>query len=313
MSSSNQIISKLLENGYIFSDNVLDINNIEQFESLRGRSIDLIIMDDFSGTGTTLWKAIKNVTEYCKIRIKIIIYAWTEKCIDYLSAKCSESAEIESFDIIKSANLIRRYDDKLSRELLDYVESISYKIEDTRNRYGYKNTGTMISLDGLSPNNNLPIIWKSDIKIDDRTWTPLLNRDFKIEVINKFKDIVYNKYKKEFFKTYKENIVKISNFKEFQIMYILYSFKYSTHDFLKTNFGFDTIEQSESVLMDLKERGLITQSEGVFEIIDENILKSIIEIDSLISRDILKLIREDSKNISYEFVGKRNFEYNKDK
>jgi hypothetical protein len=27
----------------------------------------------------------------------------------------------------------------------------------------------------------------------------------------------------------------------------------------------------------------------------------------------LKLIREDSKNISYEFVGKRNFEYNKDK
>ena len=168
----------------------------------------------------------------------------------------------------------------------------------------------MIVLDGLSPNNNLPMFWNNDLYIYDNKWEPLLNREFKQEIIQKFRDIVFNKYKKDFFDNYKKSNVTDINLKEYQFCYILSSFKYNSKSFFKINFGYDTEDVIDKMLTSLVSKKMIKAVSEHYEIIDTNLLKSIKHIDNLILQDILSLIRNDAKNVSFEFVGKRNFVYN---
>lgn len=310
-SSSNQIIHRLLENNYIFKNQILDINGINNLVAMTEKIIEVIIFDDFSGTGTTFWKAIEKIISIYKIHLKILVYAWTEQSIKYLNEKCKRNSRILSYEIIKSDNVIRRYDDKLTTDLLQYVESISRSIVKLSSRYGYKNSGTMVALDGLSPNNNLPMLWNNDLQVNDNNWIPLLNRDFKQEVIQKFRNLIFKKYKQDFYESYFNSKITAINLKEFQLCYILYSFKHSTKTFIKSNFKYDTVSEIDGMIKTLETKNLIKCYEGYIEIIDESLLTAITRIDNLISKDVLSEIRDNPKNVNYEFVGNKNFMYNK--
>jgi len=309
-SSSNLIINRLLENRAIFEDNIININDETKLISLQNSTINIFIADDFSGTGDTFWKNIKKISRFCKLNLTIVIYAWTETAINNIMRKCSGETNILTYRIIKSNKQIKRYDDLLTGELLNYVNNLSRKIDRINNKYGYKNSGTMVSLNGLSPNNNLPMIWDSNLVLNENLWSPLLNRKFKLEILEKVKKIVFKQNKEEFYKIYKSRAKKICNLREFQLLYILYTMKYITFNTIQEYFGFDSILELRDMLNKLESRGIIIYDNGFYNVTNDEIVKCVIYIDNIISKDLLTAIRNDPKQVNFKFAGKRKFTYN---
>lgn len=309
-SSSNLIINRLVENRVIFEDSIINVNDENTLISLNNSTINLFIVDDFSGTGDTFWKSIEKILIYCKLNLTLVVYAWTERAINNINKECSGDNRILTYKIIKSEKKIKRYDDLLTEELLNYVNNLSRKINRTKNKYGYKNSGTLVSLNGLSPNNNLPMIWESNLVINENLWSPLLNRKFKLEILEKLKKMVFKQKKEEFFEIYKKRAKKICNLREFQLLYILYTMKYITFNTIQEYFGFDSILELRDILNKLESRGIIIYDNGFYNITNNEIVNCVIYIDNIISKDLLTDIRNNPKQVNFKFAGKRNFTYN---
>lgn len=184
------IARKYLEINQISKENILELSKVQGIQNSSSQQYEhmrvLIFVDDFAGTGNTLYELIlKNRTtlEYLtKVKnIKIIVFVafCLEEGREFLLKKIDElklDIDFLSGYIMREEEKIfskksRYFDDETEKEYLKAVFT-NYGSRLVKNfPLGYNDSQVAIIFPVNCPNNSLPILWESN-----PSWVPLFRR-----------------------------------------------------------------------------------------------------------------------------------------
>lgn len=300
-SSNHQIISSLSLNCGIAKDQY--IYYIKQHgkiiikEKRKITNKTIFIVDDYSGSGSTIENLIKEIEKnYFQNDVYIIVYIWQKTAYEKISKFLKEQTK-NNYHIYKDDEMIEEMDYKekckKQKEIQKMIETICQGCPDEEERFGYKNTGAMISINGVSPNNNISMLWRRNIIYHEMNWSNLLDRDFCWEVLdNKKKKLVSKSFKvNEIYETEKyinSNLTK----KDLELLIYLFN-EYSINvEQLRKIMGYDNTTQIEEQLKELEEKNIITITKDYrFVCFKDN--------------QIIKILRRIDRHIAERAVGKK--------
>ena len=163
-SSNHTIISKVLKDGLLEESNIIKYskdNGIE-FKEIKENSV-ILIADDYVGSGKTIIDILKEIeNNYNNQNVKIIAYIWQEKAINKINEYINETERNNNYeihideDIIIEKSYKERYEEDSS--IFKYIKETCNTCRDKRCKFGYNRTGAMITINGLSPNNNISML-----------------------------------------------------------------------------------------------------------------------------------------------------------
>lgn len=304
-SSSTGIINMLIKETYLFPEDIINIHSSNYKNIIYScHNKKILLIDDFSGTGTTFIKCLKKIIKHVEVNVIIVCFAWTKQALDNIIKFCDDESKILSLKVFRKEDLIiKRYDEIYSKNTLDYIDYIVNKYLHEEFKYGYENSGTVVSIGGISPNNNIPLIWDNQFKFDDdRRWIPLLNRSIKQEVIAKYKEIVFKSKKEYIFSVYKSYSLPNIDFNDFQTLYILKLFGHKNIPIIIEICGFDSEVEFERNINELIRKGYLTISDNLFFITNKEMEEAIEALDDYIIESILNTIKLGKKKISNKFI-----------
>ena len=300
-SSNHQIISSLSLNCGIAKDQY--IYYIKQHgkiiikEKRKITNKTIFIVDDYSGSGSTIENLIKEIEKnYFQNDVYIIVYIWQKTAYEKISKFLKEQTK-NNYHIYKDDEMIEEMDYKekckKQKEIQKMIETICQGCPDEEERFGYKNTGAMISINGVSPNNNISMLWRRNIIYHEMNWSNLLDRDFCWEVLdNKKKKLVSKSFKvNEIYET--EKYIN-SNLTQKDLELLIYLFnEYSINvEQLRKIMGYDNTTQIEEQLKELEEKNIITITKDYrFVCFKDN--------------QIIKILRRIDRHIAERAVGKK--------
>lgn len=295
-SSCYSIVTNLLMQGKLEEKDVITYDkmtkSLKYNEIVKGSTI--LIMDDYSGSGETIIniaKAIEN--EFSNNKVLILCYIWQEKAIKIvkrinksLSKKLNNNYEIIEEGIIMEDSFKERF--KEDSDSISYIKSICENCKQSNIKYGYRRTGAMLTFNGISPNNNISLLWNNNIMHNNHRWFPVFNREYSLELLRKKKNEYLRKNKNEIFEFYKESFLKYQmTYDEFKALIMLFNTYSIRKEYLKEALGFDTIEEVTEIIEKFVKCGIITYSiENILQFIDRRVINEMMKIDERISRSV---------------------------
>ena len=156
----------------------------------------------------------------------------------------------------------------------------------------------MLSINGVSPNNNISMLWKNNIVYKGMNWTELLNRDLCWEILDikkskiiKKEIILENEYKKNSY------ICEKLTWEEFKLILYLFN-NYSINiEYLRKIMGYDTQQEIEEKIKKFEELGIIKILNSIIiEFCDKEIIKELKKIDKMLDNIIIS--KKQNKKIS---------------
>ena len=295
-SSCYSIVTNLLMQGKLEEKDVITYDkmtkSLKYNEIVKGSTI--LIMDDYSGSGETIIniaKAIEN--EFSNNKVLILCYIWQEKAIKIvkrinksLSKKLNNNYEIIEEGIIMEDSFKERF--KEDSDSISYIKSICEDCKQSNIKYGYRRTGAMLTFNGISPNNNISLLWNNNIMHNNHRWFPVFNREYSLELLRKKKNEYLRKNKNKIFEFYKESFLKYQmTYDEFKALIMLFNTYSIRKEYLKEALGFDTIEEVTEIIEKFVKCGIITYSiENILQFIDRRVINEMMKIDERISRSV---------------------------
>lgn len=286
-SSSNSIYLNLCSTGEILANQIVDIDKIT-----NGLKTDtIIIIDDFIGSGGTIKKVLDKLEslQIVNSNINIITYICHKVGRELIeNYKSGNNNKINFNYCIEDDSFFNKNYDK---ELSNYVLKICDSCIDANYKFGFKECGTLIGINGVSPNNNLSLLWNNNIA----NWNPLLDRDINILVLTKRKQEYLKQNRIGIFSFYKssEKLNKIITFFEFEMLVLVYNC-YGIDIKSLNKFGIcDSINILNEIVKTLIAKKIIKIENAIIEIIDSNILEELKSFENLTSTEMYK--KEKSK------------------
>lgn len=302
-SSNHTIISKVLKDGLLEEYNIIKYskdNGIE-LKEVKENSV-ILIVDDYVGSGKTIIDILKELENYYNNQnVKIISYIWQEKAINKINEYINETERINNYEIHIDENSIieksfkERYEE--NSRIFKYIKDTCNTCRDKRCRFGYNRTGAMLTINGLSPNNNISMLWRDDLG-DERTWIPPFNRDISaITMQIKKEKIIKESYSnmRKFYESfsYKDTL----SFDEFKMLLLLFNSYYIKIEQIKDLLGLDTYEDTEHIIEKFKKCGIIEyEVDNIIKFIDEKVIRQFKKINQLISKDALEEFKKECTN-----------------
>lgn len=277
-SSSINFISSISYEGIITEEQIMMKDDI-LFTGIPRHIQKIILIDDYLGSGETIIKAIKKVLGIVKNR-KIVV-------ISYLCQKFAYEA-INLFKTRNGLDIVIKYKVLLDtfKEYLDYdtlllVEEICSNCENPQYINGRGGVGAMVSINTTSPNNNIPIIWYSDISWDGSIqWSPLLNRSYNIKRFSERTKLLIKKEKVFLIYYYKEKLNKAVlniTYDEFEFLIYSYNCYYTKEELLYNNY-FESVEELNSFLLNMLSNEIIEIKNNSIRILNSDALLEIKEV-----------------------------------
>lgn len=274
-SSNTYFISSISYEGIITEEQIMGEEDI-LFTGIPRHIQKIVLIDDYLGSGETIIKAIKRVLPIVKNR-KIVV----------ISCLCQKSASI-AINLFKTRNkldVVIKYKVLLNsfREYLDYdtsslVEEICSNCKNPQLINGWGGVGAMVSINTISPNNNIPIIWYDDISWDGSIqWFPLLNRSYNIKRFSQRTKSLIKKEKVFLIYYYKEKLNKsVLNITYDEFEFLIYSYNcYYTKEELVYNNYFESVEELNTFLLNMLSNEIIEIKNNSIRIINSNALLEI--------------------------------------
>lgn len=290
-SSCYSIVTNLLVEGKIEKKNVIFYNKEELKYNEVKENDTVLIMDDYSGSGSTIIEMIEKIEDkFSNINGLIIIYIWQTSAIEnikkYLNNNLNNNYKIIEKGIVLEDSYKERFIN--DNDSIKYIESICEQCEHEDFKYGYKKTGAMITFNGISPNNNISMLWHDNIKHDNCRWIPIFNREFSLELLRKKKNDYLIKNKSEINEIYQKSFLRnLIEYKEFKVLIMLFNTYSIRKEYIKNALGFDTIEDVLKIIEKFVEYGIITYStENILEFIDRRVINEMKKIDERISESV---------------------------
>lgn len=302
-SSCYSIVTNLLREGNLEGNNIIIYNkNTKTIDSkILKEESTILLMDDYSGSGNTIINMIEAIEkEYSNKRILILIYVWQKNAIKRIKAYIDKKLKNNYRIIEKGIILEDSYKEKFDKDIdsINYIETVCNGCEQKDFRYGYMETGAMLTFDGISPNNNISMLWNNNINYNNNRWFPVFNREYSLELLRRKKN-EYLRKKKEVIKIYNESFLKEKfTYKEFKVLIILFNTYSVRTEYIKEALGFDTIEEITEIVEKLIKCGIITYStENILQFIDAKAIKELKRIEEKISGEV-GIIKGTRKQIS---------------
>ena len=274
----NKVTKCLVENSYIKDREMKETDTI-------------LIMDDYVGSGNTIIDMIEAIEErFCNVRVLILNYVWQEAGIknikQYLNRELKNHYEIIEKGIVLENSYTEKF--KTDEESIRYINSICDNCVDENYKYGYLQTGSMLTFNGISPNNNISMLWRTDINYNNCTWIPIFNREFSMEYLRKKKNQCLRENKKELLEIYNNSSLKQNlTFDEFKVLIILFNTYSVRTPYIKELLGFDSIEDVNNIIEKFVNCGIISYStDNILEFIDSKIIYELKKIDERISKSV---------------------------
>src|SRR5690606_6533548 len=227
--------------------------------------------------------------KHLEIEIDIIVYSIMDNALENFKKFLSDN-NIAKYKI-KYNSITKRYDQKLEYNSIQYVNDMKTNLKD-KQKYGYKNTGSLIAIDGISPNNNLAIIYHDQLEVNNKKWYPLLNRDYRVHIFDMFKLDVFKNCNQAFYDVISINGNLFKSMKELQLFYFLYNFNYATEDMIESFFGIDSMEEVEQIIKKSIENNIIGFDKVKWLILDNDILVVMEKINLFILKELYSIARE---------------------
>lgn len=303
-SSNHQIISSLALNCGIKKENYILYNkNKRKIEKREINNSAILIVDDYSGSGGTIEEIIEEIEKlYYGNEIYIVVYIWQEKAYENLKKKIEQEKLNNIYHIYEDEDTKteKSYRDKCKDQkvLRHMIETVCQKCPSKEYKFGHKGTGAMISINGVSPNNNISMLWRKDIIYNEINWTGLLDRDLCWEALDTKKRNLIQK-ERSLYQMYTANtyIVKKVTWEEFQLMMYLFNEYNVNIEHLRKIMGYDTKEEIKEKINKFEQQGIITTSDyGTVCFKDKEIIKELKRIDKIIMNKIVE--KKQNRNIA---------------
>ncbi len=306
-SSCYSIITNLLMQGKLEEDNVMiydkKTNTLEHKEIAKNSTI--LIMDDYSGSGETIINMAKAIEkEYSNNKVLILCYVWQEKAIKIIKRvknifdkKLKNNYEIVEKGIVLEDSYKEKFN--IDNNTINYIKGICECCQQANIRYGYRRTGAMLTFNGISPNNNISMLWNNHIKYNNSRWFPIFNREYSLELLIRKKNEYLIKNKTEILELYKESFLKKDiTYEEFKVLIILFNTYSIRKEYIKEALGFDTLEEVTEIIEKFVSYGIITYNiENILQFTDRKVINEMRRIDERISRSV-GIIKGTRKQIS---------------
>lgn len=300
-SSNHSIVSNLIKNGYIEKERVIKYSkkNIE-YKEMEENNI-ILIVDDYIGSGKSIIDILKAIElKYKDQNIKIISYIWQEKAMKKIDEYIKETVKNNKYEIYYEDSIIENtYLEKFDNDskLLNYIKCTCNTCLNKDYKFGYKNTGAMLTINGLSPNNNISMLWRYDLG-DDKTWIPPFCRDINVITLQKKKDRIIKGTYIDLQSYYKDFIYKDSfSFEEFKMMLLLFNSYYINIKQITNLLGLDTENDTKEIIEKFMRYGIIRyEVDNILEFIDNDVIKQFKKINQQLSRYSLKDFKKECTN-----------------
>lgn len=295
-SSCYSIVTNLLMQGKLEEKNIIVYDkkkkSIEHKEIAEKSTI--LIMDDYSGSSESIINIAKAIEkEYSNNKVLILCYVWQEKAIKivkrmkkYFNKKLNNDYEIIEEGIV----LEDSYKEKFNTDIdsITYIKSICEDCQQPNIKYGYRKTGAMVTFNGISPNNNISMLWNNNIMHNNHKWFPVFNREYSLELLRKKKNDYLRDNKSKIYEFYKESFLKDNmTYEEFKVLIMIFNTYSIRKEYIKEALGFDTIEEVTEVIEKFINCGIITYSiENILQFIDKRVISEMRKIDERISRNV---------------------------
>ena len=295
-SSCYSIVTNLLMQGKLEEKNIIIYD--KRTKSIENKEIaensTILIMDDYSGSGETIINIAKAIEkEYSNNKVLILCYVWQEKAIKivnrmkrYFDKKLNNNYEIMEEGIILEDSYKEKFN--TDTDSITYIKSICEDCKQTNIKYGYRRTGAMITFNGISPNNNISMLWNNNIEHNNYRWFPVFDREYSLELLRRKKNEYLIKNKNEIFEFYKESFLKKNmTYEEFKVLIMLFNTYSIRKEYIKEALGFDTIEEVTEIIEKFVNCGIITYSiENILQFIDKKVINEMRKIDERISKSV---------------------------
>jgi hypothetical protein len=165
---------------------ILNINDNKEYDTEKN---NIIITDDFSGSGNTILEGIRNIVNLESKKLFIFSYVMTETALKSIENELNEKKI--KYKIFRTDKEIL-FDKLIIEEYKSHLEKLEESIEfNSQIFWGYENIGTMALRELSSSNTNLGIIWNGKGQYNGKKWYPLADRKFNIISAKKNSDDCY--------------------------------------------------------------------------------------------------------------------------
>lgn len=309
-SSNHSLISNLIKYGYIEEENFIkyyeeeyeqedhktkeikkDKRKILEIKELEENSVILII-DDYIGSGQTIINILKEIEKnYKKQTVKIIAYIWQENAKTRINDFLAESEKNNTYEILDENSILEKtYAEKYEEDstILKYIVKTCDTCQKTSWKFGYKNTGAMITINGLAPNNDISMLWRTDLG-EDNNWIPPFSRNINMLVMQKKKEKIIKEPYPNLKNYYKEFCYNDKfNFDEFKMLLLLFNSYCIRIKQITRLLGLDTDSDTEQIIEKFKASGIIKyEADNILEFVDKNVIKQFKKINNQLNEDAL--------------------------
>ena len=279
--SSNHTICSRLQCDMILSENnkimlveeKINKNTISKIEIKQIlKSSCVVLVDDFVGTGDSLLEIIDLIEKnYVGLDVIIISYVWYKKSINYVKSKIDNKHNnykiYNEEDIYEINDYMEIFKD--SPDIIEYINRICCLCTKDEFKYGYKNSGLMLAINNLAPNNNISMIWLNKFKEID--WKPLLTRNVDYVSFQKrlLKTVKTKDLRAEFEKTrYKDKL----SYEDFKALFVLFnSYRIAKYK-IKEMLGLDSEIDVDNYIEKFTKNGIIKYEDDYLTFIDVTII-----------------------------------------
>lgn len=303
-SSCYNIVLNLEREGKLERKNIITYNKITktlQDKKIKEKST-ILIVDDYAGSGNTIIDMINAIEEkYVNMNVHILIYVWQEAGIERIKEHLKSDFN-NNYEIIEKGIVLENsYEEKFNEDndSIEYIKNICDNCKSDDFRYGYMETGSMLTFNGISPNNNISMLWRSDINYNECKWSPVFNREYSLEYLRKKKNEYLINNKRGILKIYNNSDLKSKvTFEQFKVLIILFNTYSVRLEHIKDLLGFDNIEEVQNIIENFVNCGIISYSiDNILEFIDTEVIKEMKRVDQKISRNV-GIIKGTRKQIS---------------
>lgn len=252
--STNTIIFSLLNRGVDFNKIFIDNNLIKFDPSFQvEQNMSILYCDNFSGSGTQVIKYLNILRDYLSKQhskhneLYILIHTVTILSNTKIYEWITENKDMFDNVIFKYEKLTKKYDEIIENKYIDDINLMCNSCDNIKYRFGYKDSKTLISINDLSPNNNISLVWCNNLTHkENEIWYPFLPRSYNKSAFNRSLLNIFKK--KSLILNYLEELNKKGielNVQEFKLIIFCMSYKFVSDGYIMKNLGFNTIGELE--------------------------------------------------------------------
>lgn len=304
-SSSNYIIENLLFSNVFSEGQIVGLKRVSKRNSKRKlKDATILITDDFIGSGKTIITALQKIHKRIRLKIVIASYISTKEGMKNIIEYCNNSKSITSIKINKSIKYAKNYKDIFDDEVINFIEEICELCKLKKFKFGFKKSGTLVSLDQRSPNNNISMLWTDRFNEPKNNWTPLINRELTTKEIINVKRKIFDKHRSYIYKKYINKRHPSIDVNDFVLLFFIRINSFTTLEEIQQLCGIDSKTLFTQRIKDLKYKKYISSQE-IPLLINKKIISDFEEISKLILKDSINALNSYLKKPNKDFLSRK--------